>query len=316
MNSLRRTRVLLLLLALLAAGTASAQSDATFSFLRMDMGGRAAALGGSPVALAGDPEAVFVNPAGAATLSSPTASLGFFKHLLDINAGFVSGAYPLEEIGTLTAGVMYVNYGSFDEKDELGTTLGSFSASDLAVSLGYANTAAEGLSYGGAVKFITSSIASYGSSALAADAGIHYAVPESRVTLGASIRNLGAQLDAFDETGEDLPLDLAVGGSVIPKGIPLQLSLTFSRLTENVDSFLDRFSTFAVGAEFTLSTVLQLRFGYNNSQRKDWKLGTSSGLAGFSGGLGVTVQEYRLDYAFTSLGRTGGLHRITLRTSL
>jgi hypothetical protein len=307
---------LLALLAAVCAAASPAQSSSTYSFLRMEYSGRAAALGGAPIALAGDPEGLFINPAVSGTISAPAASLGFFKHLLDINAGFLAGTYPVEGIGVLSAGILYVNYGSFDETDDLGNPLGTFSANDLALSLGYANGGPGDFHYGGALKFISSQIASYSSTALALDAGVYYTIPESRVTLGASLRNLGVQLASFGETTEDLPLDLAVGATIVPRGIPLQLSLNFQRLNADEGDILDRFKTFTIGGEFTLSRVLQLRFGYNNRQRQDLKLGTSSGLAGFSGGIGLSVSDYRLDYAFSSLGRIGGLHRITLRTTL
>ena len=58
--------------------------------------------------------------------------------------------------------------------------------------------------------------------------------------------------------------------------------------------------------------MLQFRVGYNNEQRKDLNLGTTSGLTGFSAGLGVTVKEYRLDYALSSLGSIGTLHRVSV----
>jgi hypothetical protein len=87
-------------------------------------------------------------------------------------------------------------------------------------------------------------------------------------------------------------------------------------LNENTDSFGDRFRAFSVGGEFTLSKVIQFRFGYNNEQRKDLKIGTSSGLAGFSGGIGITVREYKVDYSLSSLGKIGNLHRISIATTL
>jgi len=61
--------------------------------------------------------------------------------------------------------------------------------------------------------------------------------------------------------------------------------------------------------------VLQARVGYNNEQRQELKTGTSAGLAGFSGGIGITVQDYKVDYALSSLGSIGSLHRITIGTT-
>jgi hypothetical protein len=134
------------------------------------------------------------------------------------------------------------------------------------------------------------------------------------VTVGASIRNIGRQLDSFIDTKEDLPLDLVIGASVVPRGLPLLLNVNFHKLNEDAPDFIERFKAFSVGGEFTLSPVIQLRFGYENEKRKELKIGTSAGLAGFSGGIGIAVNEYKVDYALSSLGKIGNLHRISLGT--
>ncbi|MEK7671023.1 MAG: type IX secretion system protein PorQ, partial [Bacteroidota bacterium] len=307
---------LLFVLCVLSCATAFAGSNSTYDFLRADVSARAGALAGSYVTMMNDATSIFYNPAGLSTLEKPAGSLGFFKHLLDINSGYVTYSQPYEDLGYFGIGVLYVNYGSFDETDDLGNKLGStFSASDLALSLGYANTIEENLYWGANAKFIYSSIAGTTSTGLAADLGILYNIPDSRVTIGASLRNLGGQLSSYLSTKENLPLDFVVGASVVPKGIPLLLNLNFHKLNDDVKTFGERFKAFSVGGEFTLSKVLQARVGYNNEQRQELKTGTSAGLAGFSGGIGITVQDYKVDYALSSLGSIGSLHRITIGTT-
>ena len=313
MQGLRFGKVLLLCAC--AASAATGQTTTVFNFLRNDVGARAAAMAGSFVTATNDPSTLFYNPAALGTLDAPRGAVGFFKHLLDINAGYAVYAQEIPDIGHVAAGILYTNYGSFDETDDVGNTIGSFSAADLAFTLGYANTFEENLYYGGAVKFIHSSIASYASTGMAADAGILYVVPASKLSVGASLRNIGAQLGTYAGTRENLPLDLTVGASIVPRGLPLLLNFNFHRLNETTGGFIDRFRAFTVGGEFTLSRVLQFRFGYNNAQRKDLKTGTAAGLAGFSGGLGIAVADYRVDYALSSLGTIGNLHRISVGTS-
>jgi hypothetical protein len=308
----RRAFAAALLLPLLLPRPAAAAGGTTYEFLRNDVGARAAGVAGTFVSAIDDPTVLFYNPAALATLTVPRGSAGFFKHLLDINSGHLSYTSEIGGLGWFGAGVLYTSYGSFDERDDLGNTLGTFGANDLALVLGYANALEGGLSYGANLKFIVSSIAGYSSTGIAADLGVLYAVPESRVTIGASLRNLGFQMGTYAGVSEDLPVDLAVGASIVPRGIPLLLNFGFHRLNDPVDSFGDRFRSFTVGGEFTLSRVIQLRVGYDNAIRQDLKIASSSGLAGFSGGLGITVNEYRLDYALSSLGSVGSLHRVTI----
>lgn len=301
---------------LVAPGTTLAAKSSVYDFLRTDVSARAGALAGSYVTIMNDATSIFYNPAGLSTLEQPAGSLGFFKHLLDINAGYVSYSQPYEDLGYFGAGILYYNYGSFEETNELGNKTGAtFGATDLALSLGYSNNFEENLYWGANIKFIYSSIAGNSSLGLATDLGILYNIPDSRITLGASVRNLGAQLSSFLSTKESLPLDVVIGASVVPKGLPLLLNVNFHKLNEDTKRFGDRFKSFSVGGEFTLSKVLQARIGYNNEQRIELKTGTSAGLAGFSGGIGITVEEYKVDYALSSLGSIGSLHRVTIGTT-
>jgi hypothetical protein len=303
------------LLALTAGGTARAQETTAFAFLRNEVGARAAALAGSVVSMTNDPVLLFYNPASLGTMESPGGSAGFFKHLLDINAGYAVYGQEIAGFGHVGAGVIYTNYGSFDRTDDIGNVLGTFRASDIAFSAAYSNELQDNVFYGGVVKFIYSSIADYRATALAADAGILYRIPSSRVTLGASLRNIGRETATYAGVTESLPLDLAIGASVVPRGLPLLLNVDFHRLNENPGTFLDRFRAFTVGGEFTLSRVFQARFGYSNQSRKDLQTGTASGLAGFSAGVGITVSGTVVDYSLSSLGPIGNLHRISVGTS-
>lgn len=313
-ENVRRLRALAVLV-LLASGIAAAGSNTTYSFLRNDVGARAAALAGSFMTATGDPNSIFYNPAGLATLDTRRGSAGFFKHLLDINSGYLSYGQELEGIGFVGAGVVYTNYGSFAETDDAGNERGTFGAGDFALVAGYANQLEENFYWGGNLKFIYSSIAGYRSTGIAVDAGLLYLIPESRVSLGVSLRNAGTQLSKYLSTSEQLPLDVSVGGSVIPRGLPLLLNVNFHRLSDTAPSFIDHFRAFSVGGEFTLSKAVQLRFGFDNALRKDLKIGASPGLAGFSAGLGISPGRYKFDYAITMLGKIGNFHRISIAST-
>jgi hypothetical protein len=306
--------IILGLLLVAAPWCARSESNSVFNFLRNDVSPRAAALAGSFVTITNDPNSIFYNPAALSTLENPTGSIGFFKHLVDINAGYLSYGQQYEDLGYFGAGIQYTNYGTFDRTDEIGNALGTFSASDFALTLGYSNLFEENVHYGANLKLIYSSIAGYTSTAVAGDLGILVQVPEQRLAIGASLRNIGRQMKAYMSTREDLPLDFVIGASVVPRGLPLLLNLNFHKLNESQDSFTDRFRSFTVGGEFTLSKVLQARVGFDNEKRKDLKLGTSSGLAGFSGGIGILVSGYRFDYSLSSLGKIGELHRVSIST--
>lgn len=288
----------------------------TYDFLRLDMSARASALGGSFVTNNDDVDVLFFNPAGLGFLENDQISFSFVKHLLDINLFSLTYSTEFENIGRFGAGVQYINYGSFDEADVNGNITGEFNAGELAFLLSYTNKFMTDFYYGANAKFIYSSIADQSSSAIGLDLGINYEFPEIMLNLGASVLNLGTQISSYTDLKEDLPLDVLIGVSKRLEKLPVRLSLDFHNLNQEREEFYQHFKGFSIGAEFYLSEVFTLRFGYDNERREDFKLGSSAGIAGFNGGLGVNISEYKFSYAYSSLGTVGALQSLTLSTSL
>jgi hypothetical protein len=308
-------KVIFLSLTLLLFGNFT-YSQNTFDFLRLDGSARAGALGGSFVSNNDDADVIFYNPAGLDLLEGNPASFSFVKHLMDINLASLSYSTNIEDIGRFGAAIKYINYGSFEEADDFGNRTGEFNAGEFAFVVGYANQLDENFYYGANAKFIYSGIADRSSTAMALDLGLHYSIPDQNWNFGFAILNLGGQLSKYYNTAEDLPLDITIGFSKRLENLPLRLSVDFHKLNEKRDDFIQKFKAFTVGAEFTLSKVMKLRFGYNNERRSEFKIGTTAGIAGFNAGLGVKISDYQFDYGYSSLGLVGGLHRIGISTSL
>jgi len=288
----------------------------TYEFLRLDMSARAGALGGSFVSNNDDPDVIFYNPAGLQLLTDNPVSFSFVKHLLDINLASISYSTEFNDMGRFGLAAKYINYGTFKGADENGRLTNEFGAGEAAFILGYANRLDENFYYGANVKFIYSGIENYSSSAVGFDVGLHYAVPSQQINVGFAILNVGTQLSSYFNTKEDLPLDFVLGISKRLEYLPLRLSLDFHKLNEDRDDFLQKFKAFTVGAEFTLSKTLRLRFGYDNEKRNELKIGSFAGIAGFNAGLGAVISDYRFDYGFSSMGAIGELHRISISTTL
>lgn len=296
--------------------TSSVLGQNTFEFLRVDMSARAAALGGTFVSNSDDPNVIFYNPAGLNLLNDNPISFSFVKHLMDINLASLSYSTQYEDWGRFGGAVKYINYGSFTEADEFGNRGGEFGVGEVAFIVGYANSLDQNFNYGANLKFIYSKIADRSATGIGLDLGLNYIVPEQELSVGFSIMNVGTQLSSYYETKEELPLDIAIGVSKKLQHLPLRLSLDFHKLNQDRDDFIQRFKAFSVGAEFTLSKVLRLRFGYDNEKRSDLKIGSSAGIAGFNAGLGALISNYTFDYGFSSMGVIGALHRVSVTTTL
>ncbi len=287
----------------------------TFEFLRLDMSPRAAALAGSYVSNNDDPNVMFYNPAGINFLNNKPASFSFVKHLVDINSASLTYSQEVTDIGRFGVGVQYINYGSFTEADANGNELGEFGANEFALLVGYGNQLDENFYYGANVKFIYSGIADYSATGLAMDVGLHYEIPDAEWNFGLSVLNFGTQLSSYFNKNEDLPTDVRFGFSKVLPHTPFKFYFSFNRLNESYDNFADRFKQITAGAEIRFSTSLKIRLGYDNEKRKDYKVGATAGLAGFNIGVGFNVSDYTIDYAFSSMGSIGALHRIGVSTT-
>ncbi len=294
----------------------SLNAQNTYEFLRMDISPRTSALGGSFVAANDDANVVFFNPAGIYSLSDIPVSFSFAKHLLDINLSSIAASYFIPEIGRVAAGIKYINYGTFTGADEYGNKLSDYGAGELAFVAGYSNKLDENFFYGANIKFIYSGIAEYSSTALAFDAGLLYSFPSERINVGFRLANFGTQLSKYVSTSEDLPFEVSFGISKKLLHMPLQFFVDFHKLNENSEeSFFGRFKTFSVGGEFTLSKVVKLRVGYDNEKRSELKVGSFAGLAGFNLGLGFRISDYDVNYAYSSWGEIGAIHRFGVATA-
>jgi len=277
----------------------------TYDFLRLDSSPRASALANAYVADNTDPNIIFYNPAGIATIKNIPISFSFLKHLADINSVSLSSTFNIEGFGKFASAIQYINYGDFVERDEAGNELGNFNPSDLAFTFAYANSFNENIYYGASLKLINSTIAEKSSFGIAGDVGIQYLLPEHGWNFGLSFLNMGSQITYYNDLSEDLPFSIQLGATKKLTHMPLQLFIALTRLNDD-----DRIKFFNVGAEFTLSKIIQLRFGYDNMKREEYKIASTSALGGFSFGIGIDVSDYDVDYTFSSMGAIGALHRI------
>ena len=291
-----------------------------FAFLRLEPSARAAALGGSFSAVYGDDvNAVFYNPALLNESTHGHLSLSYLNHLSDINAGFLAYSRHYERLGTFAAGLRFLSWGELQGADEQGNRTDTFGASDLALTVGAARSQSERLRYGVNVHLIYSSVESFAASALATDVGVLYQIASQRMTLSASINNLGVTLSSLGTTDDELPVDLRVGITKRLRYIPLLFTLTGYNLHDIGDepeggtALGNVFQHVIVGGEFQFSQAFNLRFGYNHRRHQGLKTGSRLDLAGVGLGFGLKITRFRLDYAFNSWS-FGGLHQFTVRT--
>ncbi len=294
-----------------------------FSFLRIEPSARAAALSGAFSAVYGeDINALFYNPALLNDQMHRAASFSYLNMLSDLSAGFLAYGREIEGVGAVGAGLRFLSWGDIQGADENGEPTEQFGASDAALTVGLGRAYSEQLHYGANVHFIYSSVEAYRASALAADLGVLYRLPDRQFTASASINNLGFTLNSLGAVQDELPLDVRVGLAKRLQYVPLLISVTGYNLhdignaAEDSKTFDRIMHHLALGGEFQFSEAFQVRFGYNHRRHEALKLKSRLDLAGFGMGFGIKVRRIGFDYAYNTWSSVGGLHQFTLRTVL
>ena len=275
-----------------AAGTSSAQ------FLKLGSGARAAAMGDAFVGVADDVTAAYWNPAGLSNLKSAEVSMMHNAWLSDTQYQTLSAALPLDRV-SLAASIYRMSYGSIDKYTASNVRDGSFDAGSLAGALSGAYKVGDDLSIGGTVKYIQESIEAEKGTSIAADAGILY--QQDWYSIGATVQNVGPGLKMV-QTQESLPQTLRVGGAVRLLDRKLTISGGASKPNDNEIAV-------HAGAEYHVNNLFAIRGGYSATPGNQLDV---NGLVGLTGGVGVSLGRFNLDYAVAPFGDLGVSQRISV----
>ena len=308
---------------LLIPFSASAQPGeiSGFGFMRVEASARAAALGGSLSSVCCDDlGAFFHNPAILNSSLHGTISVSYLNHLHDLSAGFAAYSRDLGQYGTASVGLRFMYYGSFDRTDEEGNRDGSFSASDIALTIGLGRQYGDRWRYGANINMVYSGIDSYSATALLADVGATYHSSERQFTVSASVNSAGLVLSSLGSVADKVPLDLRLSISKGLRYVPLFLTLTAYNLhkigSERDGPLSGKIASHAIlGLEFRVISAFAIRAGYNHRRHQNLSTGGRLNTAGASTGFGLRIRGFALDYAYSSWS-FAGLHQFTLTTSI
>lgn len=328
-----------LLFSVMLAAQAQVGGQRAFTFLGLPNSAKQASLGGVNVtAGAHDVNMVAANPALLNAEMNNQLSFSYIGYLADIKQSSVAYAFNTAEHGRWAVGINYLNYGDFVQRDATGAVEGSFNVNDYTLSLTHARQV-EAFTMGATAKVAVSSMAGNQAVGLLADVGVAFKHPEKDLMMGLAFKNIGYQVKPY-EGGErqPMPFDAQLGLSYKPEHMPVRLSLTAHRLYQfdivyldpNAPGQLDENGNevkedkklgdkiarhFVAGAEFILSKNFQVRAGYNHLRRRELRLDSPSGGAGFSLGAMVRVRAFELNYGSAFFHPSGATHYITVSTN-
>lgn len=288
--------------------TAQETGSTAATVLRFAPSPRALALGGAYSALA-DEVSIFYNPA---RLAVATPAVGASYRSLPVETGLGSTSFALRMgPGTVGGGVQYLNYGEVEvfEPDpasggEIGIPTGErVGGGELAVTFGYGWSAPGGVQIGAAAKLLRLQLAEAVATGAAFDFGAGFELLDDRLTLGAAVQNLGADLGPV--RASPLPRWIRAGAALHIDG-PAGLRGTLVAEAIEGGGTVTPAIGFEAGLEAPGDALLVGRFGYDGT-------GTGDGQAGrwpahFAVGAGLILDGLTLDYAHRSLGVIGTAH--------
>ena len=280
--------------------TEAQESQTAYNFLRLPVSAHVAALGGNNITITDDdPTMIFHNPAMLGGVSDKSLNLNYMTYMEGTMVGSASFVRAWGDRGTWGVSASYMDYGSMRQTTADNSQTGEFSAKDIMLGGSVAYSLSTLFTGGITAKIISSSIAGYNSMAVAVDLGINYFDEAQGLSLSAVARNLGGQIDAYDEDFEKIPFDLQVGISKKMAMAPLRFSATLNNLHDWDDSFIHHL---AIGADIFLSDNIYIAGGYNFRRNKEMRIsdgeGESSHGAGLSFGGGVQLERFKLNVAY------------------
>ena len=319
-----------------------------WEFLNLSPSARVTALGGNLITVKDDDIAqALANPATLNPLMHNQLTFNHNIHFAGISNGYFGYGRNIEKLGaTFHAGMQYVSYGTFDETDEFGGIIGEFKASEYALVLGGGYQLYDRVSLGANLKVISSQLETYNSIGLATDFAAFYQDSSGRFSATLLFKNVGAQLSTYENGNrEPIPFEIQFGISQRLRHLPFRFSIIYknierwniryddpnseettflfgdntqqgdSEFTEFVDNF---FRHFIFNGEFLFGKKenFRLRVGYNHFRKQELSVDNFRSLAGFSFGLGLKINRFRIDYGLGSYHLAGGLNHLSISTNL
>jgi hypothetical protein len=320
---LRKTLILLLFL-LSATGFSQIGGKGVYQFLNLAQSPRQAALGGKTVTVVDyDVNQAFYNPATINPKMHNRLSANYGSYFGEVSYGTAAYAYTYDRhLQTFHAGISYINYGTFEGRDELGNLTSDFTGSEAALSLGFAYNLPWTKMYIGAnAKLISSTLESYNSWGAAVDLGFLYIDEKNDINYGLSVRNLGFQITPYESTNEQLPLAIDAGISQLMENVPIRWHMTFENLQqwniafsnpnraqgnlaggsteEKVSFFNNALRHVILGAELFPEKGFNIRLGYNFRRSEELRILEQRNFSGISVGFGIKFGKIKFDYSYS-----------------
>mgnify|MGYP001132903858 CR=1 FL=1 len=290
----------------------------------------------------------YLNPAavGAYALQNPLLLNDSSLYDLEVSYGALGEGIQLLQSSfgfkikgrAMMLGVQNISYGEFNATDTWGNALGTFTAGDLAMSIGTSLYSFRGWDFGGNFKLVSGTYESYQSWAIAADIAVMRRF-ENGPDVVLMAKNTGMQLTTFAGQREQLPFNVLVALGDKLKYAPFRWTFVVDQLqqpnlgyddpnngtvdpitgeqTLNAPSYLNLALRHLSGSlEFLPTRRTHIMMGYSFRRQYEMALPTRRTSGGFTVGAGVYFDRFTLHYANELRSVAGRMNTLSLGIQL
>ena len=316
-----------------------------YRFLDLPYSSTEAALGGKVASMpVQDLNFGLSNPSLLGEETNNTLVLNYINYFSDINFGSVGYAFTTPLPGYFSAGLRYINYGSFIAADNTGRITGRFTAADYVFQASYARTFDSLFTVGITFKPILSVLERYQSFGMALDIGASYHNQDDLFTASLLLRNIGFQLSPYVKgEHEPLPFEILAGLSTKLRHAPFRFIFTFQQLQqpnllypypddpENPNTSpgvgpkeytgISKFGQNAlrhtlIGVQFLPLKSFSLTVGYNYQRRQELQVAARTGMVGFSLGAELRLSRFSISYGRATYHLAGASNHLSLSINM
>lgn len=336
---------LLVLSFLLTAFTSLGQIGGNYSFghLNLPFSARNLALGGDYISISDeDISSTALNPA--LLNEKHHKQIAFNQSLMagGLKSSMLNFGWNLKDQIMTGVHLRYIGYGTFLRTDQFGNELGDFHPFDYDLSFSAVKPMTPRWKVGASLRMISSKIDIYNAIGLSIDMGAHYHNEDQQLSAAFLVKNAGYQLKGYTkDTRSPLPVQVQAAVSKKLAHAPFRFSLVAHHLNiwdltyndPNAQPTIDALTGdtipvptantiekiarhFSYQAEILLSKNLHINAGFDYHQRKEMRLASKPGMAGFSFGVSMWFKRIMIDYGFGIVSSAGYQHMITLQTNL
>ncbi|OFY16599.1 MAG: hypothetical protein A2X02_05530 [Bacteroidetes bacterium GWF2_29_10] len=344
MNLFLKIFLLFFFIELASVVNAQNNGEAVFNFSRLPFSARNTSLGGDIIAINdNDISLASINPSLINENISGHINLNYTKYFAGINIGDVSYSKHFNNIGSFLANVKYINYGTFDETDYTGLSIGEFYASDYMFSIAYAKQLDSMFSLGAKGNVIYSVIDKQKAVGITADVGVSYYNKAKDLCASILLRNYGRELKSYYDSQEKdkIKYDFEAGVSKRLKHTPFRFSITYNNMQKfdlwdgliqdtsevniltgetiapkKITTTEKTLRHIVLGTELIFSKNFSIRVGYNHNRRQSMRIDTKSGILGFSWGFGFKIKKIKIEYSSSKYHFGGNLNTFSITANI